>query len=124
VCAREKFADQIHNECHTAIQEGKIGSHSPDAQFGHEQAQHPGVVLEVAYSQKSEDLPELARIYITKGVKLVVAINQDYTRSKKLLVKTWRRKIEHSSGTAPPRLLVEYQSQVGLYTIPSLRCFY
>lgn len=110
--ARENFADQIHNECHTAIREGKIGSHSPDAQFAHEQAQYPGVVLEVAYSQKSKDLPGLARIYITTGTKLVVALDQDYTRSKKILLKTWRRQIEHSSSTAPPRLLVEPQSQV------------
>ncbi|KIY01894.1 uncharacterized protein Z520_02032 [Fonsecaea multimorphosa CBS 102226] len=112
--ARETFVDQIHNECHTAIREGKIGSHSPDAQFGHEQAQYPGVVLEVAYPQKSKDLPELARIYITegyRGTQLVVALDQDYQRSKKIVLKTWRPQIKHSSGNAPPRLSVEHQSQ-------------
>lgn len=124
--ARENFSDQIHNDCHTAIREGKIGSHSPDAQFGHLQAQHPGVVLEVAYSQKSKALPQLAHIYITEGIrgtKLVVALDQDYPRSKKIVLKTWRRQIEHSSGTAPPRLFIEHQSQVGLHTPPSVRCF-
>lgn len=123
---RENFADQIRNHCHAAIREGKTGSHSPDAQFKHLQAQYPGIVLEVAYSQKSKALPELAHIYITegyRGTELVVALDQDYRRSKEIVLKTWRPQIEHASGTAPPRLLVKHQSQVGLYCFLYAMCY-
>lgn len=116
--AKESFANQIRNERHAPIREGEIGTHHPDARFRHLQAPCPAVILEVGYSQKSKALSELAHIYITegyRGTQLVVALDQDYRRSKQIMLKTWRPRVDHPPGSALPRLSIEYHSQVGLY---------
>jgi hypothetical protein len=64
----------------------------PDAEFKHEDAHWPGVVIEVSYSQKTKALPHLANNYIleTNGnVRVVVGLDLDY-KTKKATVSIWR----------------------------------
>ncbi|OAL31105.1 hypothetical protein AYO20_08436 [Fonsecaea nubica] len=111
---KKEFVEQIGDEGHTPLKEGETGTHSPDAQFRHVEAKYPGVILEVAYSQKTKSLSELAHIYIaegSQGTKLVVGLDQDYPQSKKIMLRTWRRRIEPAAGSAPPRLFIDHHSQ-------------
>ncbi|OAG38289.1 hypothetical protein AYO21_07515 [Fonsecaea monophora] len=107
----KEFVEQIVNGRHAPLKEGEFGTHSPDAQFRHVEAKYPGVILEVAYSQKTKSLSELAHIYITEGTKLVVGLDQDYPRSKKIMLRTWKRRIEPATESAPPRLFIDHHSQ-------------
>lgn len=64
----------------------------PDAQFTHEDAHWPGVVIEVSYSQKTKALPYLADDYIleTNGsIRAVVGLDLD-SKTKKATVSIWR----------------------------------
>jgi hypothetical protein len=64
----------------------------PDAEFKHEDAHWPGVVIEVSYSQKTKALPHLADNYIleTNGnIRVVVGLDIDY-KTKKATVSMWR----------------------------------
>ncbi|KIW76749.1 hypothetical protein Z517_09193 [Fonsecaea pedrosoi CBS 271.37] len=108
---KKEFLEETGDEGHTPLKEGEFGTHSPDAQFRHVEAKYPGVILEVAYSQKTKSLSELAHIYITEGTKLVVGLDQDYPRSKKIMLRTWGRRIEPATESAPPRLFIDHHSQ-------------
>lgn len=71
--------------------------HMPDAQFHHKEAQYPGVVLEVSYSQKRKDLPKLADNYIVDSegsIKVVIGLDIEYRGSRKATVSIWRPKYE------------------------------
>jgi len=64
----------------------------PDAEFKHEDAHWPGVIIEVSYSQKTKALPHLADDYIleTNGsIRVVVGLDLDY-KTKKATVSIWR----------------------------------
>ena len=43
--------------------------HEPDASFWHDDAQYPGVIIEVAYSQKRKRLGRLAKEYVLDSDK-------------------------------------------------------
>lgn len=65
----------------------------PDTTFKHWQATYPGVVVEIANTQKGEDLPMLAHQYIVESsgsIQLVIGIKLDYRCSKKATISTWR----------------------------------
>ena len=69
--------------------------HEPDAMFTHEDAGWPGVVIEVSYSQKRKDLPDLADDYILEsdgGIGLVIGLDIEYRGSRKATVSTWQLK--------------------------------
>lgn len=69
--------------------------HDPDAMFAHEDAGWPGVVIEVSYSQKRKDLPDLADDYILEsdgGIGLVIGLDIEYRGSRKATVSTWQLK--------------------------------
>ena len=75
-------------------QQPDIG-HEPDIMFKQEDAIWPGVVIEVANSQKKKSLPDLADDYIlgTYGsINVVVGLDLDYRKSKKASVSIWRLK--------------------------------
>jgi hypothetical protein len=75
-------------------QQRDIG-HEPDIMFRHKDALWPGVVIEVANSQKKKSLPDLADDYIlgTYGsTNVMVGLDLDYRKSKKASVSVWRLK--------------------------------
>jgi hypothetical protein len=88
------FAENILNT-NSATIEFIVSSHSPDASFKHVQAKYPGLVMEVSYSQKRQDLPRLAHDYITKSsgnIKVVVGIDLEY-RGNMATLSVWRSQI-------------------------------
>jgi hypothetical protein len=67
------------------------GVHDPDGQFQHVDAQFPGVVIEVSYSQKKRDLPHLADDYILgsdTNIQVVVGLDIEYGAGKEKMA-TW-----------------------------------
>ena len=69
----------------------------PDAQFQHEDAMYPGVVVEVSYSQDGKDLAKLAQDYILYSngdIKAVIGVDINYG-GKESTVSLWRPKYTH-----------------------------
>ena len=60
------FAGNIENSASAEInfEDAECGSHQPDASFQHFEAQYPGVILELSYSQEKKNLSRLANKYI------------------------------------------------------------
>jgi hypothetical protein len=70
-------------------------AHSPDISFQHSDAQYPGVVMEVSYSQKKKDLPGIASNYILgsmASIQAVIGIDLEYT-GRKATLTVWRPQI-------------------------------
>jgi len=93
------FAGKIVNTASADIkfEDFEYGIHQPDASFQHPEAQYPGVVLEVSYSQKKKDLPKLADDYILGSdadIRVVIGIDVEYKGSKKASISIWRPQIE------------------------------
>jgi len=73
----------------------QIIRHEPDMRFQHKDAAWPGVVIEVAHSQKRKSLVGLADNYILEsygGIGVVVGLDLDYKKSKKASISVWRLK--------------------------------
>jgi hypothetical protein len=90
-----KFADDIENSASAEIvsKDAKYGPHQPDASFQHFDAQYPGVILELSYSQKKKDLSRLADAYILgsdANIRVVVGIDVEYKGSKRASISIWR----------------------------------
>ncbi|KAF2844319.1 hypothetical protein T440DRAFT_523590 [Plenodomus tracheiphilus IPT5] len=68
--------------------------YEPDASFRHEDAQYPGVIIEVAYSQKKTRLGRLAENYLLDSdanVRVVVGLDIAYSKkSRKATLSVWR----------------------------------
>ena len=78
------------------FEESEYDKHDPDTQFGHSQAQYPGVIIEVSYSQKRKRLERLAEEYILGSngdVRVVIGLDIEYRGSKKGTVSMWRPQI-------------------------------
>ncbi|KAF7908557.1 uncharacterized protein EAF01_004312 [Botrytis porri] len=60
------FAGNMENSTSADVvsKDAEYGSYQPDASFQHFDAQYPGVILELSYSQKKKDLSRLADAYI------------------------------------------------------------
>lgn len=72
---------------------------SPDKEFGHKDAQYPGLIIEVANSQSKKDggkdIPKLADQYIVESngsTQTVIGICLDYRATKKATVSIWHPK--------------------------------
>jgi hypothetical protein len=99
------FARQINACGSTSICfPDEYGRHDPDGSFGHKEAQYPGVIFEVSYSQKRRDLGRLADDYILGSdgnIRVVVGLDIEYQskgKAKEALGKVatlsvWRPKI-------------------------------
>jgi hypothetical protein len=64
----------------------KYDAHEPDAAFKHINAQWPGIVIEVSFSQKKKELKYLAEDYILGSdgnIQVVIGIDIEYKQSKK-----------------------------------------
>jgi hypothetical protein len=89
------FAGNIENSASAEIvfKESEYGSHQPDASFQHFEAQYPGVILELSYSQNKKDLSRLAHEYILgsdRDIGVVIGIDVEYKGSRKASVSIWR----------------------------------
>lgn len=71
----------------------KYDAHEPDAAFTHRNAQWPGIIIEVSFSQKNKSLKGLAEDYILGSdgnIRVVVGLNIEYKQSKKATISVWR----------------------------------
>ncbi|RFU27241.1 hypothetical protein B7463_g9092, partial [Scytalidium lignicola] len=93
-----EFAKEVESDGSATIDfdEPQYGSHNPDGQFRHSQANYPGVVLEVADSQKGKELASLADEYILGSdgdIRAVIGINLDYKEIGKATLSVWEPQI-------------------------------
>ena len=74
----------------------------PDAQFQHQDARYPGVVIKVANTQQKKHLPRLAVNCIVQSygnIKIVIGIKVEQDKSKKATFSVWCPKfIEDQDG--------------------------
>jgi hypothetical protein len=106
------FAQKIHAARSTAIYlptddapHHKESRREPDASFRHDDAQYPGVIIEVAYSQKGKRLDRLAEDYLLDSdasVQAVVGLDIPYGKegSRKATLSVWRTRIVHTDTGA------------------------
>ncbi|KAF2022604.1 hypothetical protein EK21DRAFT_105697 [Setomelanomma holmii] len=93
-----EFAQKVYSARSTEIHYDARSSKSknePDASFKHEDAEFPGVIVEVAYSQNKADLRRLAEDYILDSdtnVRVVVGLYIEYghKKSRKATLSVWR----------------------------------
>lgn len=71
--------------------------HCPDASFWHDDAEYPGVIIEVGYSQKRKRLGRLAENYLLdsdNAIQVVVGLDIEYGKpkngSRKATLSVWR----------------------------------
>ena len=89
------FARKVKTRGSSTVHLGNNGKRDPDGQFRHTEANYPGVILEVGYSQKLKDLPRLARQYIggSKGqIRVVICIDLGY-KDRKGTLSVWEGRI-------------------------------
>ena len=92
--------------------------YEPDASFIHDDAQYPGVIIEVAYSQKKNRLGRLAENYILDSdasVRVVIGLDIEYG-------KEWRPELFQTADGLELRAVEEATDEVGC-TIIVLRRF-
>lgn len=78
---------------------GTKSKYEPDTSFWHDDAKYPGVILEVAYSQKRKRLGRLAEDYLldsNASVQAVVGLDIEYgkKKSRKATLSVWRTRID------------------------------
>jgi hypothetical protein len=91
--------------------------YEPDASFWHDDAQYPGVIIEVAYSQKKKRLGRLAEDYLLDSdanVRVVVGLDIEYGRkgSRRATLSTWRTRLEHTADGDELRVVQEAADEV------------
>jgi hypothetical protein len=100
--------------------------YEPDASFIHDDAQYPGVIIEVAYSQKKKRLGRLAENYLLDSdasVRVVVGLDIEYGKeSRKAALSIWRPELFHTADGLELRAIEEAADEVGS-TIIVLRRF-
>jgi hypothetical protein len=76
--------------------------HEPDASFWYNDAQFPGVIIEVVYSQKRKRLGRLAEEYLLDSdasVQVIVGLDIEYGKkgSRKATLSVWRTQVFHTA---------------------------
>ncbi len=82
------------------------GRHEPDALFRHREAQFPGVIIEISYTQKRRDLARVAQDYILGSggnIRAVVGIDIDY-KDKSATLSIWQPELQEN-GTGEEELI-------------------
>ena len=79
----------------------KKSRYEPDASFWHKDARYPGVIIEVAYSQKKKRLHRLADDYLLDSdanIRLVIGLDIAYGKgeSRKATLTKWRTNLLHT----------------------------
>jgi hypothetical protein len=87
----------------TSASSGK-SKYEPDASFWHQGAEYPGVIVEVAYSQKKRRLDRLAENYLLDSdanIRVVVGLDIMYGKeSRKASLSLWRpQEVDTPEGT-------------------------
>lgn len=93
----------------------KYTTREPDASFGHSNAQYPGVVIEICYSQKRRDVTRLVDDYIlnTDGsIKAVVCVDIDYKQSQRATLSIWRPEYVKDDGKEYFQTTADVDAQV------------
>jgi hypothetical protein len=101
------FAQKVHparsTEILFSVDDGPTttkSKHEPDASFWHDDAQYPGVIIEVAYSQKRKRLDRLAEEYLLDSdasVQVVVGLDIEYSKkSRRATLSVWRSQVFHT----------------------------
>ena len=89
---------------------GKTIRHDPDMSYKHLDAQYPGVIIEVSYSQKQKDLLRLADDYILESdssIKLVIGLDLEYRGTKRASILMWRPRIVINEQDGNEELVAE-----------------
>ncbi|KEF50867.1 uncharacterized protein A1O9_13079 [Exophiala aquamarina CBS 119918] len=86
--------------------------YEPDASFWHDDAQYPGVIIEVAYSQKRKRLDWLAQSYLLDSdasVQVVVGLDIEYGKkgSRRATLSVWRTHVVHTADGDELRVVQE-----------------
>lgn len=94
--------------------------YEPDASFRHDDAQYPGVIIEVAYSQKKSRLGRLADNYIIDSdanVQAVVCLDIEYGKkeSRKATLSIWRPDVFQTPSGPELRAVEKPAYEVGLF---------
>jgi hypothetical protein len=98
---------------------GTRSKHEPDASFWHTDARYPGIVIEVAYSQKRKRLGRLAEDYLldsNASVQVVVGLDIEYgaKESRKATVSVWRTHVVNTAHGSELRVFQEVADDVYL----------
>ncbi|KAF2473708.1 uncharacterized protein BDR25DRAFT_311908 [Lindgomyces ingoldianus] len=130
--AAARFAEKVYparsTEVHFPVHNtasGRISKHEPDASFSHEDAQYPGVVIEVAYSQKKKRLGRLAEDYLLDSdasVRVVVGLDIEYgsRESREATLSVWRSRIFNTDDGVELRVVNEVADEVSTHLIGHL----
>ncbi|ORX95175.1 hypothetical protein BCR34DRAFT_579473 [Clohesyomyces aquaticus] len=117
------FAHKVHPARSTEIRfpvddapPNTESKHEPDSSFWHDDAQFPGVIIEVAYSQKRKDLGRLAEEYLLDSdasVQVVVGLDIEYGKgSRKATLSTWRTNLFHTADGDELRVVEEVVDEI------------
>ena len=118
------FAQKVHparsSEIYFPVDDappGKKSKHEPDASFWHEDAKYPGVIIEVAYSQKRKKLGRLAEDYLLDSdasVQVLVGLDIEYGNkgSRKATLSVWRTHVAHTADGDELRVVQEIVDEV------------
>ncbi|KAF2001250.1 hypothetical protein P154DRAFT_490637 [Amniculicola lignicola CBS 123094] len=112
-----QFAQKVHPARSTEINftTSALSSKSkyePDESFWHDDAQYPGVIIEVAYSQKKKRLGRLAENYLLDSdasVRVVVGLDIEYSEkgSRKASLSMWRPRLFETADGSELRAVEE-----------------
>lgn len=118
------FAQNVHPARSTTIYfpvdgtvSGRKSKYEPDASFWHKDARYPGLIIEVAYSQKRKRLGRLAEDYLldsNASVQVVVGLNVEYggKESRKATVSVWRTHVVNTTNGDELRVFQETEDEV------------
>lgn len=90
---------------------------SPDTSFEHLDADYPGIIVEVSYSQKRKDLRSLAETYILDSdtsVQVVVGLDIEYGKkgSRKATLSVWRGRFIPTADRVDTEIFQEITDEV------------
>jgi hypothetical protein len=125
------FAQKVHPARSSEIRFDAIAlssksKYEPDSSFRHEDARYPGVIIEVAYSQKKTRLRRLAENYLLDSdanIRVVVGVDIAYREgSRKATVSLWRSKLFKTLNGLELRVEDVVVDEVGSIPITLTRC--
>jgi hypothetical protein len=117
------FAQKVRPARSTAIyfpddtSSSSKSKHEPDTSFWHDGAEYPGVIIEVAYSQKRKRLDRLAEEYLfdsDASVQVVVGLDIEYGNkgSRKATLSVWRTRVFHTADGDELRVVQDVADEV------------